>query len=197
MTCVNVWFEVFGGLSLIVIAYDIWEGHVTTRSDIYIDNVHSLELRDLRKGVTLRRTTLHNLEFTLTTHISQWTSSYQTSVQRTHQLLLGQNRLLKCSKPLQCRVQVNSNWIPSSFPCAIFHIFVKVRCPHSPIPLLRMLSRIMDKNFICKIGGWEFETFLFIVVTSGGLLAQHLKPNEASLYAEALGSNPTPTNSCQ
>ena len=42
--------------------YDIWEGNMTIRSEIQIENIHSLELWNIREGVTLRRLILRSLE---------------------------------------------------------------------------------------------------------------------------------------
>ena len=38
--------------------HDIWEGNVTTRREIAIDNVWSLCFWDISEGLTLRRVTL-------------------------------------------------------------------------------------------------------------------------------------------
>ena len=47
-------------VNFIVKTHDIWEGDMTTRSEI--ENIHSLGFWDIRAGVTSRRLTLRGLE---------------------------------------------------------------------------------------------------------------------------------------
>ena len=46
--------------------YDIWEGNVTTRTEISFENIRSRGFWDIREGVALRRLILHGLECNVT-----------------------------------------------------------------------------------------------------------------------------------
>ena len=58
----SVWFEFFGGVFYCQNKH-IWEGNMTTRSEIQTENIRSVGFQDdMREGATLRRSISQSLE---------------------------------------------------------------------------------------------------------------------------------------
>ena len=76
MMCVSMWFE-FLVIYFNVKTRDIWKGNLTTRSEVYTENLCSRWFQDIRKGVTLRRLILQSLEYAL---LVQFTVKIETHV---------------------------------------------------------------------------------------------------------------------